>query len=148
MLFCFKRLVIASDHAGYLLKENLKEYATGKGLPTRDLGTHSEEAVDYPDFAALACQAILQGEAEGGILICGTGIGMGIAANRFLGIRAAVCNDGVTAVSLGRRHNNANVLCLGSRLIGIEVARDCFDTFITTPFDQNERHLKRLKKLK
>lgn len=147
MISFFKHLVIASDHAGYALKENLKEYAYELGRSLQDLGTHWDISVDYPDFAALACQEIAHGQADGGILICGTGIGISIAANRFAGIRAAVCNDGVTATSLSRRHNDANILCLGSRLVGIEVARDCLKTFIMTPFDNSARHLKRLQKL-
>ena len=142
----FKRIVIASDHAGYLLKESLKEYATERGVHLQDLGTHSQASVDYPDFAALVCQEISEGRADSGVLLCGTGIGISIAANRFPGIRAAVCNDGVTSASLSRRHNNANILCLGERLVGSEVARDCFHTFMTTPFEQEERHLRRLEK--
>jgi len=147
MISFFKHLVIASDHAGYVLKENLTEYVHELGIILRDLGTHSDVSVDYPDFAVLACQEISRGDADGAILLCGTGIGISIAANRFSGIRAAVCNDGVTSTSLSRRHNNANILCLGARLVGTEVARDCLKTFITTPFDNNERHLKRLQKL-
>jgi len=147
MISFFKHLVIASDHAGYALKENLTEYAHELGIILRDLGTHSDVSVDYPDFAVLACQEISRGDADGAILLCGTGIGISIAANRFSGIRAAVCNDGVTSTSLSRRHNNANILCLGARLVGSEVARDCLKTFITTPFDNSERHLKRLQKL-
>ena len=147
MISFFKHLVIASDHAGYALKENLTEYAHELGIILRDLGTHSDVPVDYPDFAVLACQEIFRGDADGAILLCGTGIGISIAANRFSGIRAAVCNDGVTSTSLSRRHNNANILCLGARLVGTEVARDCLKTFITTPFDNSERHLKRLQKL-
>ena len=147
MISFFKHLVIASDHAGYVLKENLKEYAHELGIILRDLGTHSDVSVDYPDFAVLACQEISRGDTDGAILLCGTGIGISIAANRFSGIRAAVCNDGVTSTSLSRRHNNANILCLGARLVGSEVARDCLKTFITTPFDNSERHLKRLQKL-
>jgi ribose 5-phosphate isomerase B len=147
MISFFKHLVIASDHAGYVLKENLTEYVHELGIILRDLGTHSDVSVDYPDFAVLACQEISRGDADGAILLCGTGIGISIAANRFSGIRAAVCNDGVTSTSLSRRHNNANILCLGARLVGTEVARDCLKTFITTPFDNSERHLKRLQKL-
>ena len=147
MISFFKHLVIASDHAGYVLKENLTEYVHELGIILRDLGTHSDVSVDYPDFAVLACQEISRGDADGAILLCGTGIGISIAANRFSGIRAAVCNDGVTSASLSRRHNDANILCLGARLVGTEVARDCLKTFITTPFDNSERHLKRLQKL-
>ena len=147
MISFFKFLVIASDHAGYALKENLMEYAHELGIILRDLGTHSDVSVDYPDCAVLACQEISRGDADGAILLCGTGIGISIAANRFSGIRAAVCNDGVTSTSLSRRHNDANILCLGARLVGTEVARDCLKTFITTPFDNSERHLKRLQKL-
>ena len=147
MTFVFKRLVIASDHAGYILKEKLKEYAQELSLTLKDVGTFSEEAVDYPDLASIACQEIIQGHADGGVLLCGTGVGISIAANRFKEIRAAVCNDGTTSASLSRRHNDANVLCLGARLVGVEVAWDCFKTFITTSFDASERHLRRLQKL-
>ena len=138
-------IAIASDHAGVAMKASAKEML-GEFTPSViDLGTQGEDSVDYPDFADAVAKEVLAGRVQFGILICGSGVGMSIAANRHKGIRAALCNDGLTA-SLSRRHNNANVLCLGARLIGIEAVRDCITQFITTAFEGG-RHQKRLAKM-
>lgn len=147
MTFVFNSIAIGADHAGYALKEHLKQYIKTLKVDFIDLGTHSEESVDYPDFAHSVCQSLIHQEVSAGILVCGTGIGISIAANRFSDIRAAVCNDGVSSVKLARAHNNANILCLGARLIGTAVAEDCLYHFLTTPFEGGERHLRRIQKL-
>jgi ribose 5-phosphate isomerase B len=126
-------IAIASDHAGYALKEQLKPFLVMLGYTALDLGTHSEESVDYPDFGAAVAESILSDKAEYGIVICGSGIGISIAANRHPGIRAALCHEGLSA-QLARQHNNANVLALGSRLIGIEAAKECVTRFLNTDF--------------
>lgn len=135
---------IASDHAGYELKEILKQEITELGFDVADLGPAHGQSVDYPDYANALCQWVSTNGGNG-VLICGSGIGMSIAANRHPGIRAALCHDGLAA-QLSRRHNNANILCLGARLIGIEIARDCLKQFLTTEFEGG-RHENRVKKL-
>jgi len=140
-----KKIAIAADHAGFALKQVLKEELIGQGFETIDLGTDSEESVDYPDFGRALGEAIAAGDAECGVLVCGTGIGISIAANRIAGVRAAVCHD-VTSARLARLHNDANVLAVGSRLLGSEVARDCLRTFLETRFEGG-RHARRVAKL-
>ncbi|MGH7002089.1 MAG: ribose 5-phosphate isomerase B [Stellaceae bacterium] len=139
------RIAIGSDHAGFELKEWLLAHWGGKGHDWLDLGTHDESPVDYPDFADALARAIGEGRASRGVLVCGTGIGMSIAANRHREIRAALCHDGLTA-RLARQHNDANVLVLGGRLLGPESAKDCLTTFFATDFDGG-RHAKRVAKL-
>lgn len=139
-------IVIACDHAGFELKKTILAHLEGKnGLNMLDLGTDSLESVDYPDYGEKAAKAIAAGEADLGILICGTGIGISIAANRFKGIRAAPCHD-VTSTRLARRHNDANMLAIGARLVGVQVACDCVDEFLTQAFDGG-RHQHRIEKL-
>jgi ribose 5-phosphate isomerase B len=140
-----KPVAIASDHAGYALKEALKPIVESAGYTVLDLGTNSEKSVDYPDFGRQAAETITSGKADLGIIICGSGIGISIAANRHPGIRAALCHDGLTA-QLSRQHNNANILALGARLIGIETAKECVTRFLATPFEGG-RHEGRVKKL-
>jgi ribose 5-phosphate isomerase B len=140
-----QKIVIASDHAGFELKASLKQSLQDEGYEVLDLGTHNTESVDYPDFAAALAGAIRDGEAERGILICGTGIGISIAANRHPGIRAALCHD-TTGARLSRQHNDANVLVLGARTVGVDVAKDCVTTFFSTPFEAG-RHSRRVEKL-
>jgi len=140
-----QKIVIASDHAGFELKASLKQSLLDEGYEVLDLGAHSTESVDYPDFAAALAGAIRNGQAERGILICGTGIGISIAANRHPGIRAALCHD-TTGARLSRMHNDANVLVLGARMVGAEVAKDCVATFFSTPFEAG-RHSRRVEKL-
>ena len=140
-----EKIAIASDHAGYELKTALAADLTEMGYSVLDLGTHSEESVDYPDFGHEMARCIVEGEADRGVLICGSGIGISIAANRHPGVRAAVCHDTVSA-RLARQHNDANVLALGARWIGIEVARDCLRPFLETSFEGG-RHQRRVDKL-
>ncbi|MEL0019478.1 MAG: ribose 5-phosphate isomerase B [Rickettsiales bacterium] len=138
-------IAIASDHAGIDVKEALKAVVAEAGCEVLDLGTHGPESVDYPDFADALTSAIGDGAAQRGILICGTGIGMSIAANRKPFIRAALCH-GVTDARLSREHNDANVLVVGARTLGIETARDCVIAFLQTPFEGG-RHQRRVDKM-
>jgi ribose 5-phosphate isomerase B len=138
------RIAIASDHAGFELKAALKQFLS-EDHEVIDLGTHGPESVDYPDFGAAMAAAVASGEAGRGILICGTGIGISIAANRHAGVRAALCHD-VTTARLSRQHNDANVLVLGARVVGLDVARDCVSAFLGTPFEGG-RHSRRVEKL-
>jgi ribose 5-phosphate isomerase B len=139
------RVALGSDHAGLGLKRALKQALEARGLEPLDLGTHDDGSVDYPDFAAAVAAALADGKAARGILICGTGIGISIAANRHPHVRAALCHD-VTTARLGRAHNDANVLVLGSRIVGPAVALECLDAFLDTPFEGG-RHAKRVAKL-
>lgn len=141
----FNVISLASDHAGLPLKLALKAALEAEGHTVHDLGTHGSESVDYPDFAHALCEAIASGEAPLGILVCGTGIGMAIAANRHPGIRAAVLHDS-TEARLTRAHNNANVACFGARTIGPETAIDALRVFLATPYEGG-RHDRRLAKL-
>jgi ribose 5-phosphate isomerase B len=138
-------VVIASDHAGFELKETVKSELAAMGLTVLDLGPDSAASVDYPDFADALAAALGEGRAGRGVLVCGTGIGIGMAANRYRHVRAAVCHD-VTSARLARAHNDANVLALGSRLIGVEVAKDCVRTFFATAFEGG-RHARRVAKM-
>jgi ribose 5-phosphate isomerase B len=139
-------IAIASDHAGPPLKAVLKAELEQRGYTVLDLGTHGDDSVDYPDFGRAVGEAVASGQAGRGIVICGTGIGISIAANRIAGVRAAVCHD-VTSAKLAREHNDTNVMALGVRLIGPEVAMDCLDAFMTTEFNGGERHVRRIEKL-
>jgi ribose 5-phosphate isomerase B len=141
----FKSVVIASDHGGLDLKSMLKTELTDKGLMVLDLGTHGPESVDYPDFANDVAEALKTGKAEFGILLCGTGIGISIAANRHAHIRAALVHDAFGA-KMCRAHNDANVLVMGGRVIGPEIAKDCLEVFLSTPFEGG-RHERRVGKL-
>lgn len=137
------KIVIASDHAGYFLKEKIKDFLVKENHEVIDVGCFSHVAVDYPEYGVRAIEKILQGEVERGILICGTGIGMSIVANRFRGIRAALCHEPFSA-KMARLHNDANVLVLGGRLIGDGMAIEIVKIFLETPFEGG-RHEKRLK---
>ncbi len=128
-------LYFGADHAGFILKELLKKKAQSLGHTVHDLGTTDENAVDYPDYAFQVTRAMKADPEAFGVLVCGTGIGMSIAANRFPWIRAAVCNDSVRAAQLARGHNNANVLCLGGRLIEPDLALGILQAFLETPFE-------------
>jgi ribose 5-phosphate isomerase B len=139
------RIPLASDHAGLPLKLALKAALEAEGHAVHDLGTHGPEPVDYPDYAHLVCDSVASGKAEFGILVCGTGIGMAIAANRHPGIRAAVLHNS-TEARLSRAHNNANIACFGARTIGVETAIDALRTFLSTPFEGG-RHQRRVDKL-
>lgn len=139
-------IAIAADHAGYAYKAILSAEARAAGYDVLDLGTDDgERSVDYPDFGRAVADAIGSGRAHRGIVVCGSGIGISIAANRYPAVRAALCTSGLMA-RLARQHNDANVLALGSRIIGIEVARDCVHEFLTTDFLAG-RHAARVDKL-
>ena len=138
-------IFIGSDHAGFELKEFLKKYLEKNNIDFTDVGCYNIQNVDYPDIAKEVCQAIIDGKAEKGILVCGTGIGISIAANKFNGIRAALCSDTYSA-KLTRLHNDANVLCMGGRVIGQGLAQDITDVFLKTEFEGG-RHLNRIKKI-
>lgn len=137
-------IAFAADHAGFPLKEQLKPLVAQWGHSAVDLGTDSKDSVDYPDFADRMAEYLKAGQAQYGVLICGTGIGISMAANRHRHIRAALCYEPVGA-GLARAHNNANVLCLGGRLIGSAIAEACLETFLKTPFEGG-RHGRRVGK--
>ncbi len=135
-------IAIGSDHGGYALKQQLMKHLTDLGLEYKDYGTYSEESCDYPIYAEAVARAVAGGEAERGILICGTGIGMSMAANKIHGIRCALCGDCYSA-ELTRRHNDANILALGARVLGEGLAEKIMDTFLTTEFEGG-RHARRI----
>lgn len=138
-------IAIASDHAGFEMKTKLTEELKALGHEVLDLGAHGEESVDYPDFGFAMAKALDQGEAERGVLVCGSGIGISIAANRHAAVRAALIHDQLGA-RLARQHNDANVICFGGRLIGVEVAKDALRAFLETEFEGG-RHARRVDKL-
>jgi ribose 5-phosphate isomerase B len=138
-------IAVASDHAGFDLKEILKRDLQEAGLEVLDLGTHSTASVDYPDFGHAMAETIAAGKVEKGVIVCGTGIGISIAANRNPKVRAALVHD-VTSARLTREHNDANVIAFGGRLIGTEVAREALKVFLETPFEGG-RHANRVAKL-
>jgi ribose 5-phosphate isomerase B len=138
-------IVIASDHAGFELKARVIELLKGAGHEVRDLGPADSSPVDYPDFAHRVAGAVASGEAERGVLICGTGIGMSMTANRHSGVRAALCHDAFTA-EMARRHNDANVLCVGGRSTGVGVAEQVVRIFLETPFEGG-RHQRRIERI-
>ncbi len=138
-------IIIGSDHGGIHLKAALIRHLQERGFSVTDVGTYSEDSCNYPDYADALCRRIQSGEFERGILVCGTGIGMSIAANKHSGIRAACCENTFSA-RMTRMHNNANVLCLGERVIGAGLACDMVDLFVDTEF-QGGRHLQRVAML-
>ena len=139
------RFAIGSDHRGYHLKEQIIAMLRSMGHDVDDEGASGSESVDYPDFAALVAKKVSQGAAERGVLICGTGIGMAIAANKFPGVRAAPCSDEVTA-EISRRHNNLNVLCLSADMLSPRTVERMVDVWINTPFEGG-RHERRVEKI-
>lgn len=140
-----KKLAIGADHAGFLLKNHLAQKLRADGHAVQDLGTHDALSVDYPDFAAAVGRAVAGGDAELGILVCGSGIGVAIAANKIPGVRAATCNDLYTA-RLSRAHNDANVLTLGARVVGEGLAEEIVAAFLASPFEAG-RHARRVAKI-
>jgi ribose 5-phosphate isomerase B len=138
-------IALASDHGGFEYKERIKQLLDALGLSWKDFGTTSDESVDYPDYAHAAAEAIVRGEYERGIFVCGTGIGISLAANRHKGIRAAACQL-VEAARMSRLHNNANVLAIGQRLISWETAEDMIRVWLETPFEGG-RHQQRIDKI-
>ena len=141
----FLKICIASDHAGYQLKEKIKDYLVKKGVPLIDLGPLSSDSVDYPDYAKKVAKRLLTKKGDAGILVCGSGTGMAISANKFKGIRAAQCYDKKSTI-LSRQHNNANIICLGSRLMKNKKAFNLIDYFLKTKFEGG-RHLRRVNKI-
>jgi ribose 5-phosphate isomerase B len=140
-----RRVAIASDHAGFSLKEYLKQNFDAQAVEWIDLGTHSADSVDYPDYGKKLADAVASGEAERGVAICGSGVGISIACNRNPKVRAALCSDS-TMARLTRLHNDANIVCLGERLIGADVALDIVKVFLETEFEGG-RHQSRVDKL-
>ena len=138
-------IAIASNHGGYALKEHIKAYLAAKGITCQDFGTDSTESCDYPAFGKAAAQAVASGQCEWGIVICTTGIGNSIAANKVRGIRCALCGDPLSA-SLTRRHNNANMLAMGAGIVGKNLAENIVDTFLNTQFEGG-RHERRVNAL-
>lgn len=141
------RTVIGSDHAGFELKVMLAKHLRDLGEEVVDVGTNSTDPVDYPDFAAAVGHAILEGRADRGVLICGSGVGASVAANKILGIRAGLCHDTYSAHQ-GVEHDDMNVLVLGARVIGPALARELVETYIRAQFTKEERHMRRLGKIK
>ncbi|MCR4847076.1 MAG: ribose 5-phosphate isomerase B [Eubacterium sp.] len=136
-------IYIGSDHGGYALKLEVIEHLKNRGIEVTDIGCDSEASCDYPVYAKKVTDAIKDGSADLGILICGTGIGMSMAANKESGIRAALCHD-VFSAKATREHNNANILCLGARVVGPGLALMIVDTFVDTSFSHDERHIRRI----
>ena len=136
-------IAIGSDHGGFELKEKLMEHLSERGLEYKDFGTYSSESCDYPVYAKAVANAVASGECDRGIIICGTGIGVSITANKVRGIRAALCGDCFSAEAT-RQHNDANVLCMGARVVGEGLALKIADTFLDTPFSNDERHIHRI----
>lgn len=139
------KIAVGCDHGGFDHKNAIAEHLKQRGFEVVDYGIYENQSVDYPDIASKLCKGILEGEADLGILVCGTGIGMSIAANKFKGIRAAACSEHFSA-KFTRLHNNSNVLCLGGRVIGIGTALELADLFVDTEFEGG-RHQKRIDKI-
>ena len=141
------KIGISNDHAAVELKNEIMNHLTKKGYEVVNYGTDSNELYDYPKAAELLCNGILKGEVQYGIAICGTGVGISIACNKFKGIRACCCSESVSA-GLSREHNNANVICFGARIIGLNTALDIVNTFLNTEFSCGERHINRVNLIK
>ena len=139
-------IAIGSDHGGFALKQALMAHLDRRGLAYKDFGTYSEASCDYPVYAKAVANAVVSGECERGIIICGTGIGVSITANKIPGIRAALCGDCFSAEAT-RLHNDANVLCMGARVVGEGLALKIADTFLDTPFSNDERHIRRISQI-
>ena len=140
------KIAAASDHGGFALKEEVKKHLMERGIEVLDLGTYSEESVDYPVYGKACGEAVASGKADLGIVVCGTGIGISIAANKVKGIRCAHCHD-VFSAEATRQHNDANILAMGARVIGAGLALKIVETFLETPFSGDERHLRRIQKI-
>ncbi len=141
------RLVVGSDHAGFQLKNEMASLLKSLGHDVLDVGAYDERPSDYPDFAEAVGLAVLDGRAERGVLICGSGVGASVAANKLVGIRAGMCHDTYSAHQ-GVEHDNMNVLVLGSRVVGVKLAEDLVKTFLGAQFTHEERHMRRLAKVK
>jgi ribose 5-phosphate isomerase B len=141
------KLVVGSDHAGFQLKNEMASLLKSLGHDVLDVGAYDERPSDYPDFAEAVGHAVLDGRAERGVLICGSGVGASVAANKLVGIRAGMCHDTYSAHQ-GVEHDNINVLVLGSRVVGVKLAEDLVKAFLGAQFTQEERHVRRLAKVK
>jgi ribose 5-phosphate isomerase B len=141
------RIAVGSDHAGFAMKEHLASWLAESGQAVYDLGTHSPEPVDYPDYSAAVARAVLDGRADRGVIVCGSGAGAAIAANKLSGIRAGVAHDVYTAHQMVE-HDDVNVLCLGSRVVGEALAEDLVKTFIDAKFSREDRHVRRVDKIR
>ena len=139
-------IAVGCDHAGFELKQELIRHLKERGFEVTDHGTFSDQSCDYPDYARKVADAVVQGQAQAGLLVCGTGIGMSIAANKVKGIRAAVLSDEFSARAT-REHNDANILCLGARVVDTDTAVKLLDIFLDTPFSNGENHVRRISKL-
>ena len=139
------KIALGADHGGFELKEEIKKHLEEKGFEIKDFGTYSTNSCDYPDYALPVAEAVAKNEFDFGILICGTGIGIGIAANKVPGIRAALCSDTFSAHAT-RQHNDANILTMGARVVGPGLALDIVDTFLSAKFE-GDRHIKRIAKI-
>lgn len=139
-------IAVGCDHGGFALKNEILAHLSSKGIEFKDFGCMSEDAVDYPDYAKAVSASILSGESEKGILICGTGIGISITANKIPGIRCALCHD-VFSAEATRLHNDTNIVALGGRVVGPGLAIKIVDTFLSTAFSNEERHIKRIAKI-
>ncbi len=139
-------IAIGSDHGGFELKKEIMAHLDTRGLEYKDFGTYSDASCDYPAFGKAVAHAVADGECERGILICGTGIGMSITANKIPGIRCALCGDCFSAEAT-REHNDANILSLGARVVGTGLALKIVDTFLDTPFSEDARHIRRISKI-
>ena len=139
-------IALGSDHGGFELKQEIKKYLDLQGIEYKDYGCDSAEAVDYPVYGKLVANAVASGECEKGILICGTGIGISITANKVKGIRCALCSDCFSAEAT-RLHNDANVLAMGGRVVGAGLALKIVETFLNTPFSGDERHIRRIAQI-
>ncbi|MBP3543954.1 MAG: ribose 5-phosphate isomerase B [Lachnospiraceae bacterium] len=137
-------IAIGSDHGGFELKQEIMKHLEERGVDYKDFGCYDESSCDYPMYARLVANEVAEGRCETGILICGTGIGISIAANKVPGIRAALCTDCFCAEAT-RQHNDANILCLGGRVVGPGLALKIVDTFLDTPFSDEERHIRRIQ---
>jgi ribose 5-phosphate isomerase B len=140
------KLAIGSDHAGFELKNWLRDRLREEGHEVTDHGTNTPESTDYPDYAERVGKAVVARESELGVLVCGTGVGVSIAANKVHGVRAAATSEAVSA-EFARSHNDANVVCIGGRIVGPEVAAAIVRTFLETPFSKGERHIRRINKI-
>lgn len=141
------RIVVGSDHAGFAYKQRILQKLTDMGVKHEDYGAYNDQASDYVDYAVKVAEAVSEGKADYGILVCGSGVGMNIAADKVPGIRAALCGETYTA-RMCREHNDANILVLAERVIGVEVALDVVAEWLKTPFSGEERHVRRLGKIK
>jgi ribose 5-phosphate isomerase B len=139
-------IAIGSDHGGFALKQAVMKHLEERGLAYHDYGTYSDASCDYPVYAKAVAKAVAAGECERGILICGTGIGVSITANKIRGIRAALCGDCFSAEAT-RQHNDANILCMGARVVGEGLALKIADTFLDTPFSNDARHIRRISQI-